>query len=136
MVGWATADHLRTDLVAQALDNAVRQRRPQPGVIFHADRGCQYTSAQLATLADDLGVRLSTGRRGQCWDNAVAESFFATIKAELLDRQPWSTRTRAHKVIFEYTEGWYNTRRLHSSLGYLSPAAYEVTRHHLVDRVA
>ncbi|WP_157620859.1 IS3 family transposase, partial [Saccharothrix sp. NRRL B-16348] len=68
--------------------------------------------------------------------NAVAESFFATIKTELLDRQPWPTRTRAHKAIFEYIEGWFNTRRLHSSLGYLSPAAYETTRHHPVDRVA
>ncbi|ROP41827.1 IS3 family transposase [Saccharothrix texasensis] len=136
VVGWATADHLRTDLVAQALDNAVRQRRPEPGVIFHADRGCQYTSAQLAALADDLGVRLSFGRKGQCWDNAVAESFFATIKSELLDRPPWPTRAKAHKAIFEYIEGWFNTRRLHSSLGYLSPAAYEATRHHPVNRVA
>ena len=136
VVGWATADHLRTDLVTQALDNAVRQRRPEPGVIFHADRGCQYTSAQLATLADDLGVRLSVGRKGQCWANAVAESFFATIKTELLDRPPWPTRPKANKAIFEYIEGWYNTRCLHSSLGYLSPSTYEATRHHPVDRGA
>ncbi|WP_157620119.1 DDE-type integrase/transposase/recombinase, partial [Saccharothrix sp. NRRL B-16348] len=68
VVGWATADHLRTDLVAQALDNAVRQRRPEPGVIFHADRGCPYTSHRFGTLVEDLGVRLSVGRKGQCWD--------------------------------------------------------------------
>jgi transposase InsO family protein len=136
VVGWATADHLRTSLVAEALDNAVSQRRPEPGVVFHSDRGCQYTSTRFGALADDLGVRLSVGRKGQCWDNAVAESFFATIKKELLDRQGWPTRTAAHKAIFEYIEGWYNTRRRHSSLGYLSPAAYESTRHDLADQVA
>ncbi|WP_410676975.1 integrase core domain-containing protein [Amycolatopsis sp. cmx-4-68] len=70
---------------------------------------------------------MSVGRKGQCWDNAVAESFFATIKAELIDRRGWPTRTTAHTAIFEYIEGWYNTRRLHSSLGYLSPSTYETT---------
>nr|WP_042179522.1 IS3 family transposase [Kibdelosporangium sp. MJ126-NF4]CEL13865.1 Mobile element protein [Kibdelosporangium sp. MJ126-NF4]CEL17860.1 Mobile element protein [Kibdelosporangium sp. MJ126-NF4]CEL20685.1 Mobile element protein [Kibdelosporangium sp. MJ126-NF4]CTQ88233.1 Mobile element protein [Kibdelosporangium sp. MJ126-NF4]CTQ89598.1 Mobile element protein [Kibdelosporangium sp. MJ126-NF4] len=125
VVGWATADHLRTDLVDQALRNAITQRGPAPGVIFHSDRGCQYTSGQYARLARGAGVRLSVGRKGQCWDNAVAESFFATIKTELLDRQAWPTKALAHKAIFEYIEGWYNTRRRHSSLGYLSPAAYE-----------
>ena len=129
VVGWATADHLRTDLVEQALRNAIGQRRPEPGVIFHSDRGCQYTSSQYARLARDNQVRLSVGRKGQCWDNAVAESFFATIKTELLDRQPWPTKALAHKAIFEYIEGWYNTRRRHSSLGYLSPATYETTHH-------
>ena len=130
VVGWATADHLRTDLVAQALSNAVAVRDPDPGVIFHSDRGCQYTSAQYARLADQHGVRLSVGRAGQCWDNAVAESFFATIKTELLDRQPWPTRQRACKAIFEWIEGWYNTRRRHSTLDYHSPASYEATAHH------
>lgn len=125
VVGWATADHLRTDLVAQALTNAVATRRLTSPVIFHSDRGCQYTSTQYAWLADQLGVQLSVGRKGQCWDNAVAESFFATIKTELLDRQAWPTRTRAHKAIFAWIEGWYNTRRRHSTLDYLSPAAYE-----------
>jgi transposase InsO family protein len=127
VVGWATAEHLRTDLIDTALRNALTQRRPAPGVIFHSDRGCQYTSAQFARTAADAGVRLSVGRKGQCWDNAVAESFFATIKTELLDRQPWSTKTLAHQAIFSYVEGWYNTRRRHSSLGYLSPTAYETT---------
>jgi transposase InsO family protein len=127
VVGWATADHLRTDLVEQALRNAIRARRPEPGVIFHSDRGCQYTSSQYVRLARENQVRLSIGRAGQCWDNAVAESFFATIKTELLDRQPWPTKAMAHKAIFEYIEGWYNTRRRHSSRGYLSPATYEAT---------
>ena len=85
----------------------------------------QYTSAQYRRLADQHGVRLSVGRRGQCWDNAVAESFFATIKTELLDRRPWPTRAAAHKAIFNWIEDWYNTRRRHSTLDYLSPAAYE-----------
>ena len=125
VVGWATADHLRTDLVDAALTDALRRRRPADGLIFHSDRGCQYTSAQHARLAAQHGVRLSVGRRGQCWDNAVAESFFATLKTELLHRQAWPTRTTARQAIFEYIEGWYNTRRRHSSLGYLSPAAYE-----------
>jgi transposase InsO family protein len=125
VVGWATADHLRTDLIDQALVNAVTSRRPARGVIFHSDRGCQYTSAQYRGVADKHGVRLSVGRRGQCWDNAVAESFFATIKTELLDRRAWPTRAAAHKAIFNWIEGWYNTRRRHSTLDYLSPAAHE-----------
>jgi putative transposase len=125
VVGWATADHLRTDLVTQALRTALNQRRPAPGVIFHSDRGCQYTSAQYARFARNNGIRLSVGRTGVCWDNAVAESFFATIKSELLNQQSWPTKAMAHKAIFEWIEGWYNTRRRHSSLGYLSPAAFE-----------
>jgi putative transposase len=127
VVGWAVADHRRTDLVAQALTNAVTARRPTRPVIFHSDRGCQYTSTQYARLADQLGIRLSVGRKGQCWDNAVAESFFASIKTELLDRQSWPTRARTTTAIFEWIEGWYNTRRRHSTLDYLSPAAYEAT---------
>lgn len=125
IVGWASADHLRTDLVEQALRNACEQRRPPVGVIFHSDRGCQYTSQQFATAAGHLGVRLSVGRKGQCWDNAVAESFFATIKAELVDRQSWPTRVGLHAEIFDWIEGWYNPRRRHSSLGYLSPDEFE-----------
>ncbi|MFD6639560.1 IS3 family transposase [Micromonospora chalcea] len=125
VVGWAVADHLKTDLVDAALSDALRRRRPADGLVFHSDRGCQYTSAQHARLAKRHGVRLSVGRRGQCWDNAVAESFFSTIKTELIHRQAWPTRKAAHQAVFEYIEGWYNTRRRHSSLGYLSPAAYE-----------
>jgi transposase InsO family protein len=129
VVGWAAAEHMRTDLVEEALRNAVADRRPEAGVIFHSDRGSQYTSAQFATVAMELGVRLSVGRKGECWDNAVGESFFATIKNELLECQAWPSHRECRTAMFEYIEGWYNTRRLHSSLGYLSPAAYENTRH-------
>lgn len=125
VVGWAVADHLKTDLVDAALSDALTRRRPADGLVFHSDRGCQYTSAQHARLAKKHGVRLSVGRRGQCWDNAVAESFFATLKTELIHRQSWPTHKAAHQATFEYIEGWYNTRRRHSSLGYQSPAAYE-----------
>ena len=127
IVGWAVADHLRTDLVDEALTDALKRRRPPSGLVFHSDRGCQYTSAQHARLAAAHGIRLSVGRRGQCWDNAVAESFFSTIKTELIHRQPWPTHTAARQAIFDYIEGWYNTRRRHSTLGYLSPAAFEAT---------
>jgi transposase InsO family protein len=127
VVGWAVADHLRTDLVDAALTDAITRRRPAPGLIFHSDRGCQYVSAQHARLTDRHGIRLSVGRRGQCWDNAVAESFFATIKTELLHRQAWPTHAAARQALFEFIEGWYNTRRRHSTLGYRSPAAYEAT---------
>ncbi|HEX8767698.1 MAG TPA: IS3 family transposase [Jatrophihabitans sp.] len=125
VVGWAVADHLRTDLVEDALRQAVARRHPPHGVIFHSDRGCQYTSTQFAAAAAELGVRLSVGRAGQCWDNAVGESFFATIKTELLEDGLWPTHAAARTAIFEYIEGWYNTRRRHSTLGYLSPTAYE-----------
>lgn len=130
VVGWATADNLRTDLIDQALRSAVTQRRPGPGVIFHSDRGCQYTSSQYTRLARELNVRLSVGRKGECWDNAVAESFFATIKTELLDRQAWPTKPLARKAIFTYIEGWYNTHRRHSSLDYHSPASWETLHNH------
>ncbi|MDI3424370.1 IS3 family transposase [Streptomyces luteolus] len=125
VVGWATAEHLRTELVADALRSACRQRRPTRPVIFHSDRGCQYTSQQYAALAAELGIRLSVGRTGQCWDNALAESFFATIKRELLDAAVWPSRAAARTAIFVFIESWYNLHRLHSSLGYRSPADYE-----------
>ena len=127
VVGWALADHMRTELVIDALDMAFTHRRPAGDVVFHSDRGCQYTSADYATFARANGVVLSVGRKGECWDNAVAESFFATIKRELIDTRAWPTRAGLRSAIFDYIEGWYNTRRLHSSLGYLSPANYEAT---------
>ena len=126
VVGYAIADHLRTELVCAALANAVAARDPGPGVIFHADRGCQYTSAEFAGLASDCAVILSHGRTGQCWDNALSESFFASIKGELLDLQAWPTRDLARRAIVEYI-AWYNGTRLHSTLGYRSPAEFEET---------
>ncbi|WP_326570065.1 IS3 family transposase [Actinacidiphila glaucinigra] len=125
VVGWATADHLRTELVADALRAACRTRRPAGPVMFHSDRGCQYTSHEFALLAAEFDVRLSVGRTGQCWDNALAESFFATLKNEPIDARPWSSRAAARTAIFEWIESWYNLQRLHSSLGYRTPADYE-----------
>lgn len=94
-------------------------------MIFHSDRGCQYTSQQFAALAAQFGVLLSVGRTGQCWDNALAESLFSTIKRELLGTSAWPNRAAARTAIFDFIEGWYNLHRLDSSLGYLSPAEYE-----------
>ena len=124
VVGYAIADHLRTELVAGALSNAVAARDPGPGVIFHSDRGCQYTSAAFASLANDHDVMLSHGRTGQCWDNALAESFFASVKGELTGTRQWPTRAAARHAIVEYI-AWYNGTRLHSALGYRSPAEFE-----------
>ena len=135
VVGWALADHMGTELVIDALSMAFAKRSPEPGVIFHSDRGRQYTSGDFAELARANGIVLSVGRKGECWDNAVAESFFATIKRELIETRAWPTRAGLRSAIFEYIEGWYNTRRLHSTLGYISPAQYEA-KHHNADRQA
>jgi transposase InsO family protein len=135
VVGFAMADHLRTELVADALANAVAARDPAPGVIFHSDRGCQYTSAAFAELAGECQVTLSTGRKGQCWDNALAESFFGSIKGELLDLQSWPTRAGARRAITEYI-GWYNGTRLHSTLGYTTPAEFEASHYDKIKNVA
>jgi transposase InsO family protein len=125
VVGWAMADHMRAELVCDALQMALQRRRPDPGLIFHSDRGSQYTSAQFIELLTPHGIRQSLSRPGQCWDNAVCESFLSTLKCELIHRHAWPTRARARSAIFRYIEGWYNPRRLHSSLGYVSPADYE-----------
>jgi putative transposase len=124
VVGFAMADHLRTELVADALTNAVAARNPAAGVVFHSDRGCQYTSAQFTTVAQDCLVTLSVGRTGQCWDNALAESFFASLKGECLHAQPWPTRTAARRAIVDYI-GWFNGTRVHSALGYPTPNEFE-----------
>ena len=136
VVGFALAEHLRSELVAGALTNAVAARDPAPGVIFHADRGCQYTSSDYALLAGDLAVRLSTGRTGQCWDNALAESFFASLKGECLDLQLWPTRAAARRATVEYI-AWYNGTRLHSALGYQTPDEFEsITRKEVTAQAA
>jgi transposase InsO family protein len=135
VVGYALADHLRTGLIADALSNAVAARDPEPGVVFHSDRGCQYTSAAYAALAQENEVTLSVGRTGQCWDNALAESFFSSLKGELIDTRPWPTRAGAKRAVVEYIS-WYNGTRLHSSLGYMSPADYENNHREKIRRVA
>ncbi len=125
IVGWAMADHLRTELVLSALDMALWNRRPGPGVIHHSDHGCQYTSIAFGSRCQEVGVVPSLGSRGDCFDNAVTESFFATLECELLDRSTFRTHTQARTAIFDYLEGFYNTHRRHSALGYRSPAAFE-----------
>ncbi len=106
VVGWAVADHMRTELVSDALLMAFGSRRPPTGAIFHSDRGCQYTSHDFRNLAKENGVVLSLSRKGECWDNAVAESFFASIKGELIDRRPWPTIAALHRAVFDWIEGW------------------------------
>jgi transposase InsO family protein len=128
VVGFAMADHMRADLVCDALEMAIEARRPAPGLIFHTDRGSQYTSERFAGLLRQHSVVQSLSRPRQCWDNAVAESWFATLKEELIYRQGWPTRTMARRAIFEFIEVFYNRQRLHSSLGNLTPVAYEEGR--------
>lgn len=125
VVGYAMADHMRTELVADALRMALDARRPEAGLIFHSDRGCQYTSEDYGKILDEHGIRQSLSRPGQCWDNAVAESFFATLKLELIYQHSWPTRAGARRAIAEFIEIDYNWCRLHSSIGYQPPAAYE-----------
>ena len=128
VVGFAVADHMRTSLVAEALTMATATRRPLPGLVFHSDRGSQYTSHAFTEQLKAQGIAQSLSRRHQCWDNAVAESFFGTLKTELVYRQSWDTRTSMRHAVFEFIEVFYNRRRLHSSLGYCSPAEYERVR--------
>ncbi len=124
IVGWAMATHLRTELVLSALNMALDQRRPH-GVIHHSDQGTQYTSIAFGGRCRKAGVRPSMGSVGDCYDNAMAESFFATLECELLDREVLRTPAEAQEVVFEFIEGWYNSHRRHSALGYLSPSDFE-----------
>lgn len=130
VVGWALADHMRAELVCDALRMAIAHRRPPPGLIFHSDRGTQYTSAEFTGLLAEHQMTQSLSRPRQCWDNAVAESFFASLKLELIDRRSWATRTQVRRAVFDYVEVFFNRRRLHSSLGYLTPVEYETKIHH------
>jgi transposase InsO family protein len=130
VVGWAMADHLRAELVCDALRMAVDRRHPDAGLIFHSDRGTQYTAKAFTDLLGEHEMLQSLSRPRQCWDNAVAESFFSSLKLELVDRRSWATRAQARRAIFEYIEVFYNLRRLHSSLDYLTPAEYEARKVH------
>jgi len=133
VVGWAMAEHLRTELVLAALEMAVRQRRPT-SVIHHSDQGCQYTAIAFGARCREASIRPSMGSVGDCYDNALCESFFATLECELLARTRWPNPAAARQAIFDFIEGWYNTRRRHSSIGYVSPAAFE--RAHVAPTIA
>ena len=128
-VGWAMADHLRTELVLAAFEMALWNRWPAAGVVHHSDHGCQYTSLAFGSRCRRAGITLAMGAVGDCYDNAMAESFFATLECELIDRSRWRTHTDARMAVCAYLEGFANPRRRHSALAYLSPAEYE-RRHH------
>lgn len=124
VVGWSMRDDMATPLVTDALDMAIARRRPQQ-VIHHSDRGSQYSSGAFRARCERAGISVSMGRRGDAYDNAVAESFFATLETELLDRTSFTTRDQARTAVFDYIEGFYNPHRRHSSIGYHSPVDYE-----------
>jgi len=125
IVGWAMAERLTTDLTTTALTMALQQRSVEGGLLHHSDRGSQYAAVGYRHQLTVRGIQCSMSRPGNCWDNAVVESFFATLKTELIHRQRFQTRQEAQSAIFTYVEGFYNRRRRHSTLGYLSPAEFE-----------
>jgi putative transposase len=125
VVGWSIDVTATTRLPLTALENAVRRRKPDAGLLHHSDRGCQYTSAEYRQRLRSLGITVSMSRKGNCWDNAVAESFFATLKTELVHRFRWRNLEHLRAALFDYVEVFYNRRRLHSSLDYRTPAAVE-----------
>lgn len=133
VVGWAMRETLDAELALAALRMALADRRPGPGLLHHSDRGSQYACGEYRALLAAHGLVASMSKRGDCWDNAVAESFFATLETELIREADWPTRAAARQAIFSYIETWYNRERRHSSLGYRSPVEYErdvLTRRH------
>jgi putative transposase len=134
VVGWSMADSLESSLVTDALEMAYRRRLPGIGLLHHSDRGSQYASFEYRRLLDRYGMQISMSRKGDCWDNAVVESFFGTLKRELVHHRRYRTKQEARRDIFEYIEVFYNRQRLHSSLGYMSPAEFE--RQWIVQRQA
>ena len=133
IVGWAIDSHMRTELVTEALQMALARRRPAPGLIWHSDQGSQFVSLAFGQQARAAGIAQSMGSRGDCYDNAVAESFFATLKKELIHRRSWPEKAELRSEVFDYIEVFYNRRRRHRSLGFLSPAQFEtiIHNHHL-----
>jgi len=127
IVGWAMTTHMRSELVVDALNMALEQRRPSE-VVHHSDQGCQYTSLAFGRRCREMGVRPSMGSVGDAYDNAMCESFFATLECELLDRRTFQNQAEARIIIFEFIEGWYNSHRRHSALDYQSPLDYERRR--------
>ena len=125
IVGWSMADHMRTDLASDALGMALARRRPGQGLLHHSDRGVQYASEDYQHLLQSNGIECSMSGKGDCWDNAVMESFWGTLKTELVNHEHYQTREQARASVFEYIEVFYNRARLHSSLGYLSPEQFE-----------
>jgi putative transposase len=125
IVGWAMADHLRAELVVDALEMAVARRRPDTGLVHHSDMGSQYTSLVFTRRCRSVGIDVSMGSRGDCFDNAVLESFHATLKKDLIHRRAWPTKAEARTAVFDYIEAFYNRRRRHSLLGMRSPADFE-----------
>jgi putative transposase len=130
IVGWAMASHMRKELVLEALEMAIQRRKPDAGLIHHSDHGSQYVALLFGERCEQAGIAVSMGSVGDCFDNAVCEAFHASLKRELVNRRPWPTRAQARTAVFEYIEGWYNPRRRHSTLGYLSPADYEAQHEH------
>src|ERR671912_626100 len=126
--GWSMANNLRTELVLDAVNMAIYTRRPSPGLIHHSDRGSQYTSVEFGSRLREEGLLPSIGSVADAYDNSMAESFVSTLKRELIHRHSWPARHIARSAIFEYIEGFYNTRRRHSALGHLSPSEYEEVR--------
>lgn len=126
VIGWAMRHTLEGALTRDALLMALTGRQPEPGTLYHSDQGSQYAAGDYQDILIAHAMDCSMSRRGNCWDNAVAESFFATLKRELADDADWATRDEARTAVFEYIEVWYNQQRRHSSLGYLSPAAFEL----------
>lgn len=127
IVGWSMADHMQTDLVADALTMALARRLPPAGLLHHSDRGMQYASDDYQCLLGKHQIQVSMSGKGDCWDNAVMESFWSTLKTELVHHEHYKTREQARQSIFEYIEVFYNRKRLHSSLGYVSPEAFEAS---------
>lgn len=136
VVGWAIADHMRTALVTDALGMALADRQPTGPVIFHSDRGTQYTSNEFDTYCRSVGIVRSLGRTGICYDNAVSESFFASIKKELIHTRPWPTLRAVKSAIFQWIEIYYNRRRRHSTLEYLTPYEYELGYRNITELAA